>query len=93
MKVPTRLPSVFRARKVTVNKVQYGHLRIFTFHVNDPDAFVAEFVRLIEALPSTGLIVDVRGNGGGHISAAEFTLQTLTPVTTLPSPSNSSIRA
>jgi hypothetical protein len=84
--VPTRLPSVFRARKVTVNKVQFGHLRIYTFHVNDPDAFVAEFVRLIEALPSTGLIVDVRGNGGGHISAAEFTLQTLTPVRITPEP-------
>ena len=45
----------------------------------DPAAFVAEFVRLVELLPQEGLILDVRGNGGGHIFASEFTLQTLTP--------------
>jgi Subtilase family/Peptidase family S41 len=94
--VPTRLPSVFRARKVTVKKVQYGHLRIYTFNVNNPDAFVAEFVRLIEALPNTGLILDVRGNGGGHIMAAEYTLQTLTPAAITPEPTqfiNTSLNA
>ena len=63
--IQSRLPSVFRARHVTVAGRQYGYVRIFTFSINDPDAFVAEFVRLIETLPVNGLIVDVRGNGGG----------------------------
>lgn len=77
--LPTSLPGVFRARSVTTASGTFGHIRIFTFSVDDPDAFVAEFVRLIEALPQNGLIVDVRGNGGGHIFASEFALQTLTP--------------
>lgn len=84
--VPTVLPGVFRARRVGVGGVEYGHLRIFTFSVQDPAGFVAEFVRLVQALPATGLILDVRGNGGGHIWAAELTLQTLTPVTITPEP-------
>ena len=77
--LPTIMPSVFRARSVTTSSGLFGHIRIFTFNVNDPQAFVNEFVRLIGLLPQNGLIVDVRGNGGGHIFASEFTLQTLTP--------------
>jgi peptidase S41-like protein len=84
--VPTTMPGVFRARTVTTPSGTFGQLRIFTFNVNDPDAFVREFVRLIELLPQNGLIVDVRGNGGGHIYASEFTLQTLTPRRVLPEP-------
>jgi Peptidase family S41 len=82
----TSMPSVFRARTVTTASGTFGHIRIFTFSVNDPDAFVAEFVRLIGLLPQDGLIVDVRGNGGGHIFASEFTLQTLTPRRIEPEP-------
>jgi Peptidase family S41 len=84
--VPTTMPGVFRARTVTTPSGTFGHLRIFTFSVNDPDAFVQEFARLIELLPQNGLIVDVRGNGGGHIFASEFALQTLTPRRVLPEP-------
>lgn len=80
------MPGVFRAFRRSINGVEYGHLRIFTFHVNDPGGFVQEFVRLCESLPSAGLIVDVRGNGGGHIYAAEMTLQTLTPELIRPEP-------
>jgi hypothetical protein len=40
---------------------------------------VQEFIRLVGLLPQDGLILDVRGNGGGHIHAAERLLQTLTP--------------
>ena len=80
------MPSVFRARRVVVDGVEYGHLRIFTFYVDDPGGFVAEFARLCALLPSAGLVVDVRGNGGGHIFAAELTLQTLTPMPITPEP-------
>ena len=77
--VPTTMPGVFRAREVVTPSGTFGHLRIFTFSVQDPVAFRDEFVRLAAMLPQNGLIVDVRDNGGGHIYASEFTLQTMTP--------------
>jgi hypothetical protein len=84
--VVSTMPLVFRARSVQTAAGTFGHLRIFTFNVPDPAAFVAEFVRLVELLPQDGLILDVRGNGGGHIFASEFTLQTLTPRRITPEP-------
>ena len=84
--VPSTMPLVFRARSIPTAAGTFGHLRIFTFNVPDPAAFVAEFVRLVELLPQDGLILDVRGNGGGHILASEFTLQTLTPRRITPEP-------
>ncbi|MEU0089229.1 S41 family peptidase [Kribbella sp. NPDC006257] len=82
----TTMPGVFRAREVTTAHGTFGHLRIFTFSVTDPVAFRNEFVRLAAALPQNGLIVDVRDNGGGHIYASEFTLQTMTPRRISPEP-------
>jgi cytosine/adenosine deaminase-related metal-dependent hydrolase len=76
------LPGVFRATKVRRSDgsgPEYGYMRIFTFNVPDADQFVDEFVRLVEALPQEGLIIDVRGNGGGLIYAAEQLLEVLTP--------------
>jgi C-terminal processing protease CtpA/Prc len=84
--LPTTLPSVFRARSISTSSGVFGHIRIFTFNVRDPDGFVDEFLRLIGLLPPDGLIIDVRGNGGGHIHASENTLQTLTPRTIKPEP-------
>jgi Peptidase family S41 len=84
--LPTSMPGVFRARSVSTSSGTFGQIRIFTFSVNDPAAFVAEFVRLVEQLPQNGLVLDVRGNGGGHIFAGEFTLQTLTPRHITPEP-------
>ena len=84
--LPTAMPGVFRARSVTTSSGTFGHVRIFTFSVEDPAAFVNEFIRLITLLPQEGLILDVRGNGGGHIFASEFTLQTLTPRRLTPEP-------
>jgi C-terminal processing protease CtpA/Prc len=45
----------------------YGYLRILTFNHWPPEEFVSEFMRLISALPQGGLIIDIRGNGGGVI--------------------------
>jgi cytosine/adenosine deaminase-related metal-dependent hydrolase len=77
--VATSMPTVFRVREVTTAAGAVGYVRIFTFNVPDADAFVAEFVRLADLLPPDGLIIDVRGNGGGLIPAAEQLLQVLTP--------------
>jgi len=84
--VPTLMSGVFRARSVTTASGEFGYIRIFSFNVDQPDAFISEFTRLAGLLPQNGLIVDVRGNGGGHIHASEGLLQTLTPGTVTPEP-------
>ncbi|MER9490828.1 S41 family peptidase [Mesorhizobium sp. M0320] len=75
------MPDVFSARVVTVDGHQFGYIRISTFSVSDDMPFVNEFLRLIELpeMPKDGLIIDVRGNGGGLIWAGERLLQLLTP--------------
>jgi len=60
-------------------KGTFGYIRLVTFDVEDIDAFIGEFVRILTLLPQQGLILDVRGNGGGYIEAGERLLQTLTP--------------
>lgn len=75
----TYLPTVFRARKVVTKYGTFGYIRIFSFNVRDAGAFVDEFVRLAQQLPDDGLIIDVRGNAGGLIHAAERLLQVLSP--------------
>ena len=56
----------------------YGYLRIYGFDT-EPDPFVDELLRLIPLLPDRGLILDLRGNPGGYIWAAELALQLFTP--------------
>lgn len=73
------MPDVFAFRTVVTPGGTSGYIRIWTFMVDDENAFVAEFVRITGLLPKTGLIVDVRGNGGGNILCAEKLLQVLTP--------------
>lgn len=75
----SRMPGIFRAQKVDTPSGSFGYIRIFSFNENDVDGFVAEFIRLIELLPQNGLIIDVRGNGGGVILNGERILQVLTP--------------
>ncbi|MEE8599957.1 S41 family peptidase [Euzebya tangerina] len=81
----SRLPQVFRAKRIGPNG-RYGYIRIFTFQTEDPAGFVDEFIRLAEQLPGAGLVIDVRGNSGGHIFAAEGLLQTLTSKPVRPEP-------
>jgi Peptidase family S41 len=73
------MPDVFSFKMVTRASRQFGYIRIYTFNVSDANAFVSEFIRIAELLPKTGLILDVRGNGGGNILAGERLLQVLTP--------------
>jgi cytosine/adenosine deaminase-related metal-dependent hydrolase len=82
----TDLPGVLRAKIRRTSIGDVAHIRIFTFLVPDPGEFVKEFVRLVEERPTVGLIVDVRGNGGGDIRAAEQLLQVMTPRRIEPEP-------
>jgi C-terminal processing protease CtpA/Prc len=61
-----------------------GYLRIWSFDLDDDDAFVDELIRLLGLLPQTGLIVDLRANPGGLIWAAERALQLFTDATIEP---------
>jgi hypothetical protein len=82
----TTMSGIVRARSVVTSTGEVGHLRIFTFSVADPGAFVAEVRRLVALLPQDRLIIDVRGNGGGHIWASEGLLQLFTPRRITPEP-------
>jgi hypothetical protein len=80
------MPEHSLAKKISDN---VGYIRIFKFslenHVSTID-FVNEFLRLMMQLPKRGLIIDVRGNGGGRITAAECILQLLTHRKITPEP-------
>jgi C-terminal processing protease CtpA/Prc len=83
--IPTRMQDVLAARTVHVKRIgDVGYLRIWSFDVEDDDAFIAEVARLLEQLPSERLIIDLRGNPGGLIWAAERTLQLFSPQPILP---------
>jgi hypothetical protein len=86
--VPTTRPNELKARTVDTPHGTFGHLRIYTFLMDDGDieGFLEEVARLLTVLPRKGLILDVRGNGGGYVIAAEFLLQFLSPRTIQPEP-------
>jgi hypothetical protein len=73
------LPDVLQARVRSTPSGDVGHLRIWSFGVRDDEAFVQEIIRLVDQLPDLGLIIDLRGNPGGLIWAAERALQLFTP--------------
>ena len=72
-------PDTFEFRDVNVNGRDIGYLRIRTFGAPNPDQFIAEVVRILGLLSQDGLIIDVRGNGGGIILNGERMLQLFTP--------------
>ncbi|MCY9581389.1 S41 family peptidase [Paenibacillus alvei] len=71
----SRYPDTFQFRPVDTPQGQIGYLRIRTFSNPEPNTFVNEVIRILELLPQRGLIIDVRGNGGGIIMNGERILQ------------------
>ena len=80
----TTMPDVFSFRPIPTPTGSLGYLRIWTFMVDDANAFLDEAIRLLGLLPQNGLIIDVRGNGGGNLLCAEGMLQLFTPGTVEP---------
>jgi hypothetical protein len=80
------IKDVLYALKKTVNGHALGYIRLFSFDVEDAKRFLKAFTSLItkEGFPQDGLILDVRGNPGGNIRAAESLLQLFTPNTIEP---------
>lgn len=81
--VPVRksLRNILYAETRNVDGRDFGYIRLFNFDVDEPDEFVKDFADVIksEGFPQEGLIIDVRGNGGGKIRAGERLLQLFTP--------------
>jgi C-terminal processing protease CtpA/Prc len=76
----TAFPDAFKDfRDVTTPHGTFAYVRLTSFNVVDDEAFVQEFIRIVRDLSQKGLILDVRGNGGGNIWAGERLLQLLTP--------------
>lgn len=73
------LPESLSSRTVETPSGTFGYLRIAHFWVRDVEGFVREVERLVQLLPETGLLLDVRGNQGGSILASERLLQLFTP--------------
>jgi C-terminal processing protease CtpA/Prc len=81
VKVDDEFGDIFYAEVKRVDDRDIGYVRLFSFDVEDPEAFVDEFKRVITSptFPQEGLIIDVRGNGGGKIRAGERLMQLFTP--------------
>ncbi len=81
VRVGKAFKNIFYVGVRTVDGREFGYVRLFSFDVDDPDEFVNEFNRVIKAdgFPQEGLIIDVRGNGGGRIRAGERLLQLFSP--------------
>ena len=82
----TSLPAIFAARPLRHPAGALGYLRIWSFAHADGGAVRDEARRLVAQLPAGGLVVDVRGNPGGSIPAAERLLQVLTARAVTPAP-------
>ena len=80
------IKDVLYAVKKTVDGQTLGYIRLFSFDVDDARRFLRAFTKLItkKGFPQDGLILDVRGNPGGNIRAAESLLQLFTPNTIQP---------
>jgi hypothetical protein len=76
--IETTIPDTLRAQAIDVPGGTIGVLRIWAFDAA-PDVFINELLRLVPLLPQGGLVIDVRGNPGGYIVAAESALQLFTP--------------
>jgi hypothetical protein len=76
--IPTALTETLKAVSIEADAGPFGYLRIYAFD-SHPDSFIPELIRLVGLLPDRGLILDLRGNPGGYIWAAELALQLFTP--------------
>jgi len=81
VRIHKRFEDNFYAEVRKIGGREFGYIRLFSFQVEKSDDFVAEFKRVITSrgFPQQGLIIDVRGNGGGRIRAGERLLQFFTP--------------
>lgn len=81
--IETSIPQTLKVTTIDAPGGPYAHLRIWAFD-SEQDVFIDELLRIIPSLPENGCIIDIRGNPGGYIWAAEQALQLFTPHTIQP---------
>lgn len=81
--IETSIPQTLKVTTIDAPGGPYAHLRIWAFDT-EQDLFIDELLRIIPSLPENGCIIDIRGNPGGFIWAAEQALQLFTPHTIQP---------
>jgi hypothetical protein len=88
VQIGSAFKDIFYSEVRKVDGGEIGYIRLFSFEVDDPAEFVNEFNRVIKSdgFPQNGLIIDVRGNGGGEIKAGERLLQLFSPRRIKPEP-------
>lgn len=64
---------------VTTQHGTHGIIRLYHFRANGVGDIASDFLDALLQLPSSGLIIDIRGNSGGYIAAGERLLQLFTP--------------
>jgi hypothetical protein len=77
--VRTPFQDAVAAKRVRTSSGVFGYLRLWSFDLEDDEAFVKEVMTLLGLLGEDGLIIDLRGNPGGLIWAAERLLQLFGP--------------
>jgi hypothetical protein len=76
--VPNPLSDMLGFRLVRYQARVYGYLRIFSFDTPDPAGFLRSLSEILQVMPPTGLILDLRANPGGTIPVGEAMLQMFT---------------
>ncbi|HEX8145187.1 MAG TPA: S41 family peptidase [Pyrinomonadaceae bacterium] len=80
-----QLPANLRSRLVESSLGTFGYIRIASFQ-EQPGSFLRSFITALDAMPSDGLILDLRGCEEGIIPTAERLLQLFTTQTVEPLP-------
>ena len=75
----SRFPGAVQFATYTYERRDFGYLRIRNFRPSEVSEFVMEVMRIVRRMPPNGLVIDVRGNGGGVILNGEMLLQLFTP--------------
>jgi hypothetical protein len=82
----TSMPDNFTYKTASTSSGDFAYIRISSFENKSRSstddflkAFRAEFLRMLSTLPQNGLIIDLRGNGGGVLPSGEGLLQFFSP--------------
>ncbi len=80
---PTHYPDLMKGKTVKKpdSELAFGYIRIYSFAASNAENFIADFKEILHQLQKedlSGLILDIRGNGGGLITASELLLAHLT---------------
>lgn len=65
------------AAEIDGKRYDFGRIHLHHFIYPDGDEYLADFLNALGQMPKTGLVLDLRGNGGGDITTAERLVQVI----------------